>query len=63
MFRKRSPRPFDEWLIKERDALEKRLARSENLAASEKIKRKLDNIAIRLNLLRWLMSKELNPPK
>jgi hypothetical protein len=46
MFSKR-PSPFsDEWLIKQRDDLEKRLARSEDLTASETIRQKLDDIAL-----------------
>ncbi|MGN6310183.1 MAG: hypothetical protein ACTHNN_11570 [Xanthobacteraceae bacterium] len=62
MFNKRSPPLLDEWLIKERNNLEKQLAKSENLTTSETIKQKLKDIAAKLNLLRWSMSNELKPP-
>ncbi|MGB6080983.1 MAG: hypothetical protein WBF99_16140 [Xanthobacteraceae bacterium] len=63
MFSKRPPPFSDERLIKQRDNLEKQLARSGNLTASETIRQKLDDITVKLDLLRWSMSKELKPPE
>jgi hypothetical protein len=63
MFSKRPPPFSDEWLIKQLDDLEKRLARSGNLTASETIRQKLDDIAVKLDLLRRSISKELKPPE